>query len=495
MNHRAAFRSSLLSSLLSVACASTPDVAVEAKPGLLMVLPAGPDQATQTASTETTPSLGDVPTAVLPPSAAAIMAQVDPARAIGYVHALAGFGTRHTLSETESTTRGIGAARRYIRDEMQRAATASGRTGSDAMTVRLESFRYAADGQRIDRDVDIVNVVAVLPGRMPEARHRHYYVVGHYDSRVGDIMDAESDAPGANDDASGTAVVMELAAVMSRHEFDASIVFLATAAEEQGLLGARLHAEAAVARGVDIRGVLSNDIVGDPSDPRGGEHRHAIRLFSPERARDAPASELAEIARLSASHDGTSRQLARYVATVAAWENTTVQPMLVFRPDRFLRGGDHTAFTDLGFAGVRFCEAAENYDRQHQAVRNEDGRAYGDVAEHVDAEYLADVVKLNAAALTHLANAPSVPARARIIVAELTNDTQLRWEPSPEPDVVGYEVVRRRTSHPTWEHVHAVGAATDVTLPFSKDNWFFGVRAVDQDGYRSPVAFPVAARE
>ncbi|WP_434428091.1 M28 family peptidase [Nannocystis pusilla] len=363
------------------------------------------------------------------------------------------------------------------------------------MTAELEVHDVAPDGKRIDRAVEVVNVVAVLPGSMPEARRRRYYVLGHYDSRASDVMDATSDAPGANDDGSGTALVLELARVMATRSFDATLVFMATAGEEQGLVGARRHAEAARAAGLEIVGALSNDIVGDPSDPRGGDHRGEIRLFSegvPVTA-DLAAWQLAR--QTGAFADAPSRQLARVVAEVAALHELPVRPRLVFRPDRFLRGGDHTAFNEQGFAAVRFTEVVEDYDRQHQDVRAEAGRSYGDLPEHVDAAYLADVARLNAAALAHLANAPSAPGDPQLLATELTGDTTLRWTASPEPDVAGYEVLRRATSAPAWEHAQDVGQVTEATLPLSKDDWLFAVRAYDRDGYRSPAAFPRVARE
>lgn len=436
-----------------------------------------------------------VTAAPAPPEVVAMLAEIDAGRLRADVERLVGFGTRHTLSAVDSETRGIGAARRWLRGELQRAAEASGRNGELAMAVDLDVHRVVPDGKRIDREVDVVNVIAVLPGAMPEARRRRYYVLGHYDSRASDAMDAVSDAPGANDDGSGTALVLELARVMSRRSFDATLVFLATAGEEQGLVGARRHAEAARAAGLEIAGALSNDIVGDPSDPRGGAHRGAVRLFS----EGLPAStELAgwqQARQTGAFADSPSRQLARLVAEVAVRHDLAVRPVLVFRPDRFLRGGDHTAFNESGFAAVRFTEVAENYDRQHQDVRDEGGRAYGDLPTYVDADYLADVARLNAAALAHLANAPSPPGDARLVAAELTGDTTLRWTASPEPDVAGYEVLRRATTAPEWEHASDVGLVTEATVPHSKDDWIFAVRAYDTAGYRSPAAFPRVARE
>lgn len=426
---------------------------------------------------------------------AAMLAEVEPSRLRADVARLAGFGTRHTLSDVASDTRGIGAARRWIAAELRGAAEASGRTGDLAMTVELDAHHVEPDGKRIDRPVEVVNVIAELPGAMPAARSRRYYVLGHYDSRASDAMDSTSDAPGANDDGSGTALVLELARVMSRRSFDATLVFLATAGEEQGLIGARRHAEAARSAGAQIMGALSNDIVGDPSDPRGGEHRRAIRLFSEGLPAATDGATLQQLRQVGAFADAPSRQLARHVAEVAARHELAVRPVLVFRPDRFLRGGDHSAFNEQGFAAVRFTEVAENYDRQHQDVRDEGGRAYGDLPAHVDAEYLAEVARLNAAALAHLANAPSPPGDPRLIAAELSVDTTLRWTASPEPDVAGYEVLRRATSAPDWEHADDLGLVTEATLPLRKDDWFFAVRAYDSEGYRSPAAFPRVARE
>lgn len=434
-----------------------------------------------------TPTPTAVPTTPPPPAVAAILAEISPAIMHATVARLVGFGTRHTLSATDSETRGIGAARAWIRDELTRHAAAR---GEDPLRVSLDTHRLEPDGKRIDRPVEIINVIAELPGTMPAARARRYYVVGHYDSRASDPMDATSDAPGADDDASGTAVVLELARVLARHRFDATLVFMASAGEEQGLLGARRHAEAARQAGLQIHGVLSNDIVGDPSDPRGGEFRHHIRVFSENLPTHRDEATLAQIIKLSAFADSPARQLARHVADVGAWQATPVQARLVLRPDRFLRGGDHTAFTDNGFPAVRFTEVAENYDRQHQDVRVEGTRAYGDVLEFVDPDYLAGVARLNAAALIHLANAPSTPGDVQLVLTTLGNDTTLRWTASPEPDLAGYELLRRDTTAAVWQHADDLGDVTTITVPHSKDNWFFAVRAYDRDGYRSPAGSP-----
>ncbi len=409
-----------------------------------------------------------------------MLAEIDSAKLSETVQFLVGFGTRHTLSATDDPKRGIGAAREGIATRMR---------ASERLQVTMDGHRIAPDGRRVDKETDVINVVAVLPGAMPEAAGRHYYVIGHYDSRVSDPMNRTDDAPGANDDGSGTAVVIELARVMSQHEYDATIVFMATAGEEQGLLGARAHAQAARDNGVDVRAVLSNDIVGDPTGPDGSTHTDVVRVFSAALPAKMASADLVGLRSLAATHDGPSRQLARYVHDVGQRHALPVQAMMVFRRDRFLRGGDHTAFNEAGFPAVRFSEVSENYDRQHQDVRVEGERSYGDLPEHVDPDYLAGVARLNAATLAHLANAPSAPANARIIAAELSSDTTMRWKDSPEPDVAGYEVVWRDTTEPQWTNAKDVGDVVEATMPMSKDNVFFGVRAYDKDGYRSPVVF------
>lgn len=437
---------------------------------------------------------------VEPPEAVVdrLRAGVSGERLLADVQTLADFGTRHTLSDTQSDDRGIGAARRWLKAEFERIALDAGR---EDVVVSFDTHLVQADGRRIWRDVDVVNVMCTIPGAMPEARGRLYYMIAHYDSRASDVNDSEIDAPGANDDASGTAACLELARLLMRERLDATVVLMPVAGEEQGLFGARKHAAAAVEAGLDVRAVLSNDVIGDPSGPGDRMAADRVRVFS----EGLPLTFLAEPGRaeralrtmrsVASEGDSASRQVARFMAEVAEAHDLPVKPMLIYRPDRFLRGGDHTAFNEVGFPAVRLTEVYEDYDRQHQDVRNESGRQFGDLVEYIDAEYLAGVTLLNAVTLAHMANAPSGPGDARVIVAELTNDTTLRWEASPEPDVAGYEVVWRATDAGDWEHVRDAGNATEATVDLSKDNWFFGVRAYDGDGYRSPVVFPRPARE
>lgn len=422
--------------------------------------------------------------------------EISPDRLRATVEKLASFGTRHTLSDAQSPTRGIGAARSWIESEFQSAAQASGRNGDDAMQVSIDLFTQPGNSPRAaGTDVLVGNVIAVLPGSMPEARARRYYVIGHYDSRATDVMDVTSDAPGANDDASGTALVMELARVMSKQKFDSTIVFLATAGEEQGLWGSTHEAKRAKEQGFEVRGVLNNDIVGDPTALDGTAQRDTIRVFSEGIPENLSPAELQKVRRFSAESDSPSRQLARYVKEVARREGTEVQPTLVFRQDRFLRSGDHVPFNEGGFAAIRFTVPTEHFDRQHQNLTEVNGQPYGDMPRFVDGEYLAGVARLNAAVLASLANAPSAPENARIITAELENGTSLRWTKSPEPDVRGYQVVWRRTTEALWSHAQDAGNVTDFHLPVSKDDFVFGVRAYDADGNQSPVSFCFAARE
>lgn len=413
-------------------------------------------------------------------------ALVSPERVKGYVLDLEAFGTRHTLSDTQSATRGIGAARRWIKATME--------SFSPGLKVELESFE-APPSVRLPSGATVVNVVATLPGADPACADRAYYVVGHYDSRNAEAMDASADAPGANDDASGTAVVMECARVLTslppEHRPRSTIVFLCTAGEEQGLIGAKYHADnVASNKPYRVLGVLSNDIVGDPVRPEG---REVVRVFSEGIPRNPGAEQLASIRAVSAESDSPSRQLARFVADVGTIEASPVSARLVFRPDRFLRGGDHSAFNEAGISAVRFTTPFEDYSRQHVNVEQRDGAAYGDVSAFVDADYLAGVARLNVATLVHLANAPRPPSNVRIVTARLETHTTLRWDPSPEPFAAGYEVLWRDTTEPTWKHVHDARTATEVSLPVQKDDYLFAVRAYGSDGWRSPVEFARAA--
>jgi len=434
------------------------------------------------------------------PEAAKVLERISPQSLRVMNHKLVSFGTRHTLSAAEGD-RGVGAARRWIKSHLEsfNVPTKDGEPGK--LEVSFEEFT-APKGMRVPAPLATANVVAVLRGSNPESTNRMYYVVGHYDSMPTDVMDATSDAPGANDDGSGTVAVMEIARALAETPLESTVVFLCTVGEEQGLVGARFHAEAAAGRKADIRGVLNNDIVGDPWGPNGDRAQATptlIRVLSEGLPRNPTAEQVAAIRQTSSESDSPSRELARYIVDVAKRERTVVQPMLVFRQDRFMRGGDHIPFNDAGFAAVRFTEVHEDYRHQHQTPRIEkvDGKdvQFGDLPDSVDFEYLANVTRLNAAVLVNMANAPSSPANVRIITAKLDITTTLRWRGSPESDVAGYELVWRDTTSPVWQHARDVGKVTEVTVPESKDNFFFGVRAYDRDGYRSPVTFAGASKE
>ncbi|HEX9431147.1 MAG TPA: M28 family metallopeptidase [Burkholderiales bacterium] len=404
------------------------------------------------------------------------------------IRKLVSFHTRHTLSRTDSETRGIGAARRWIRAELENCSRAAG----GRLQVAFDSYTQPPD-RRIPRAVEIVNVVATLPGTQPQSASRTYVVSGHYDSRAADVMDAESAAPGANDDASGVAVAMELACVMAFHRFDATLIFLAVAGEEQGLLGSTHFAEQAKKKGVDIAGMITNDIVGSPTGPDGLRHDGTLRLF----ANGLPAlinsksPELAEIARSGGEADTATHQLGRHLKDAGERYVPGFVVELIPRPDRFLRGGDHLPFLERGYPAVRFTEPVEDYRHQHQDVHVVNGVLQGDLPEFVDFDYVAKVARINAAGLASLALAPAPPRDAGIEVLELENDTTLRWSTNAEPDLAGYRLVWREAGMPTWQYSRDVGNVTRTTLKdISKDNFIFGVVAVDRDGNTSPASFP-----
>jgi len=357
------------------------------------------------------------------------------------------------------------------------------------MTVELQTFVQPATPPRVPAEVSLTNVVATLRGAT--SPDRVYVVSGHIDSRVTDVLNATSDAPGADDDASGVALVMELARVLAKRESEATIVFTAVTGEEQGLLGSAHQAAKYKAANADIQGMFSDDIVGSSAAEEGSRDTHTIRLFT----EGVPTSETAEQAATRKSVggevDGPSRQLGRFVQSVAENEETSMRIRHVYRRDRYLRGSDHVSYLNHGYPAARFTEPNEIFEHQHQDLRVQDGGVkYGDLIEFVDFAFLARVTRVNAAALWSLAQAPGTPKNARILTATLTNTTELAWDLGTESDLAGYEVVWRETTDPDWTHFIAVGRVNTASFPhFTKDNYFFGVRAVDQAGHRSPVAF------
>lgn len=414
-----------------------------------------------------------------------MMTDVSRERLEADVRTLVGFGTRQTESATDHPTRGIGAARRWIQAEFEKiAATTGGR-----MTVSLDSYTDAPPSRRITKPVEIVNVVATLKGTQPESADRIYVVSGHYDSICSDPTDSECDAPGANDDASGVAAVLEAARVLSAHEFDATIVFAAVAAEEQGLYGSKHLAEGYKSRGANIAGMLTNDIVGNSLSQLGVRDDKHIRVFS----EGVPEIETPDQARMrlatGSENDAPARQLARFVDECCDKYVDGFDVELMFRRDRLMRGGDHASFSRAGFPAVRLTEMNEDYRHQHQNVREEDGVQYGDLPEFVDFDYLSNVTRTNVAALASLAKAPARPTNVQIVLDKLAPTTTIAWEKNTESDLAGYELVWRATSAPTWQGFEPVGQTHRVTVDRSKDNYFFGVRAIDRDGFRSVVTF------
>jgi hypothetical protein len=413
-----------------------------------------------------------------------ILDQLDQQRLHDTVSMLTTFGTRHTLSSQTDPKRGIGAARDWLLGQFQAVAATSG----GRMTVAAQSFTQPP-ANRIPVPTQITNVVATLRGSAsPE---RIYVVSGHYDSRVTDIMNFTSDAPGADDDASGVAAVLEMARVMATMDPKATIVFAAVAGEEQGLYGANFMAQQYKAQGADVQGMFTNDIVGSATADDGTRDPHVIRCFS----EGVPTSETPEQSAVRRSvgseADSPSRQLARFATSVADNDATDMSVRVIYRRDRYLRGGDHIPFLQQGFPAARFTEPHENFAHQHQDTRLVNGVQFGDLIEFCEFDYILRVTKVNAAVMWSLANAPGTPKNALILDSTLSNSTELTWDRGTEPDLAGYEVVWRACTEPDWTHAVAAGDVTSFTVPLAKDNVFFGVRAVDRDGHRSPVAFPV----
>jgi hypothetical protein len=418
-----------------------------------------------------------------------ILAAIDAHRLEATVRKLAGFGTRHTLSSQSDPTRGIGAATRWVEAELRSLAVNSG----GRLSLELSSF-MAPQGPRVPAPTVLTNVIATLRGGA--APERVYVVSAHLDSRASDVLDAQKEQPGADDDASGVAVVLELARVLGAHTPEATIVLAVVAGEEQGLLGSAHLAAAYKAAGTEVEGMFSDDIVGNSRADNGYRDARTLRVFS----EGVPTTESAGEAKVRQSvggeSDGPSRQLARFVKSVAGNADTGLGIWLIYRRDRYQRGSDHISFLEQGFPALRFTEPNENYAHQHQDVRTENGVSYGDRPEFVDYQYLARVAKANAAALWSLAVGPAKPKNARVLTGDLSNATDLVWERGNEPDLAGYEVVWRDTAEWDWTHVIALGDVTRASFPHApKDSYYFGVRAVDKAGHRSVVAFPAPERQ
>ncbi len=408
-----------------------------------------------------------------------------------YIQKMVSFGTRHSLSDTVSNTQGIGAARRWVALKFKQF----GERNKASMHVELDAYTIDPNPRypRIPHPVTMKNVLGKLKGSDPDD-NRIILVSGHLDSRNSEIMDSVGLAPGANDDASGVAVVLELARVMSKKKYPCTIIFMAVQGEEQGLVGARHMAGKLKSSGANLIAMLNNDIVGNSiASETGDKNDKTVRIFS-EMIPSLETDEQTEARKaLKAENDSPSRQLARYIKNAGDLYLKEFTATLNARPDRFLRGGDHTPFNQLGFAAVRFTEFNENFTQQHQNVRRENKVQYGDLPEFVDYGYAANVARLNLIAMASLAKAPGEPRQVKMKI-NLDNITYLDWDaPQTGPKPKGYHVVMRETYQPFWEKKFFV-TDTELALPYSKDNYFFAVQSVGGEGHVSQVVIPIPTR-
>ncbi len=414
-----------------------------------------------------------------------IVSGIDPQNIERTIRKLVSFGTRNTLSDQNNPNRGIGAARDWLYSEFMKAA----RRSDGRMTVEKQTFEQPK-AARVPQPTMLTNIVATLKGTQPESANRVYVVSGHYDSMCTSPTDAKCDAPGANDDASGTAAVLELARVMAPHSFDATIVFMTVPGEEQGLLGATHFAEEAKKKNMDIEAMFTNDIIGSSLGGNGVRDPHTVRVFSEGVPSNETGQEATTRRSVGGENDSPSRQLARFIKETSERYVPAMKVWMIYRRDRYGRGGDHQPFLERGYAAVRFTEPNEYYQHQHQNVRTENGIQYGDLPQFDDFNYIANVARVNAAALAALASAPARPKNV-VLPTPLSDDTEIRWDANKEPDVAGYEIVWRDTTEAVWTHSRAVGNVNTYTMKgMSKDNYFFGVRATDKEGNRSPASYP-----
>ena len=400
-----------------------------------------------------------------------------------YIKTLVAMGTRNTLSTQTDPKRGIGAARNWVLGKFNEFAKQS----NGRLTAFIDTTTLPADGKRVDATLVLGNVVATLKGT-DSADKRIFIITGHLDNMRTNVLDRVGDAPGANDDGSGSAAVIECARILSKHSFSATIIFVTVSGEEQGLLGAYYMANKAKAQKWNIEAVLNNDIMGsNNSNETNIINNTQVRVFS----EGLPFYEMdkngARIRQLGLENDGASRQLARYVKEIGERYVDNLQVVMVYRNDRFLRGGDHTPYVENGFAAIRFCEMNENYTRQHQDVRVENGIQYGDLLEHIDFEYLRKNTGLNLANLANLAKAPAMPEAVKIEVKELGNTTKLNWKAPKTGKVKGYYILIRETTSAFWQKKLFTNQQ-QIVLPYSKDNYFFAVQSVgDNDNESLPV--------
>src|SRR6516165_469026 len=422
-----------------------------------------------------------------------LLSQIDPNRIQATIEQLITFGTRHTASSQTDPARGIGAAYTWVFQQMQAIAA----TSNGNMTVQQQTFTQQPVPGRLAAPTSITNTIATLQGTANP--QRFYVVTGHLDSRVTNLLDSTSDAPGADDDGSGVACVLELARLFATLQFPGTIVFAAVSGEEEGLFGSTYMAQQMAAAGNDVQGMFSNDIIGT-GDAHDGTppNPFTVRMFLEGIPTNASSGDIALMQSVGGENDGKSRQLGRYVNEVAPFYLTGMGIELIWRRDRYLRGSDHVSFQGQGYPAARFTEPRENFNHEHQNTQVVNGVQLGDLIQYVDFTYVARVTRVNAAALWALATSPGTPKNAQIHFTPPptfagTNLTTLTWTANPETNLAGYEVVMRETTDSDWTSAIPVGNVTSVTLDISKDNVQFGIRAVDDQGNRSPAAFPQAA--
>ncbi|MCY7352507.1 MAG: M20/M25/M40 family metallo-hydrolase [Cytophagaceae bacterium] len=426
------------------------------------------------------------------PAIEALVGQVSADSLRAHITGLVSFGTRHTMSTTTDPKRGIGVSRRWVLGKFNEYAKQSG----GRMTARLDTWTLKPDGRRVDKPQEIGNVIATLKGNDP-ADDRIFMVSGHIDSRVTNVMNRDADAPGANDDGSGTAAVIELARVLSTAKFPATVLFVVVSGEEQGLLGADSLAGTAFQQKWNIEAILNNDIMGsNHSNETNIITNTKVRIFSEGLPAYQTAEKAAGIRGLGLENDGKSRQLARYTKEIGERYVDNLEVVLVYRNDRYLRGGDHTPFVQRGFPAVRITEMNEDYTRQHQDLRTEKGTRFGDYAEFMDFEYLRKNTALNLATLANLAKAPATPQNVSIEARTLSNATTLFWQAPKTGGAAsrrpkGYYVLMRETHWPFWQK-KLFTTKLGMTLPYSKDHYFFAVQSVGEDGNESLPVLPSA---
>jgi Peptidase family M28 len=416
--------------------------------------------------------------------------QVSPDSLQSYIKNMVAFGTRNTLSNQASGSRGIGAAKKWVLAKFNQFIPGS----KGRLSAFIDTTTLPPDGRRVDRPVLLGNVVAILKGTDPEDK-RIFIISGHLDNMRSSPTDSIGDAPGANDDASGCAAVIECARVLSKYEFPATIVFVTVSGEEQGLLGANFMSEKAKKENWQIEAVLNNDIIGsNNSNETNIIDNTKIRVFSEGLPAFETEKTAANIRMLGLENDGRARQLARYVKEIGERYVENLQVVMIYRNDRFLRGGDHTPYVQRGFAAVRFTEMNENFTRQHQNLRTENGIEYGDLEKHIDYEYLRKNTAMNLANLASLAKAPAVPDSVKMDVKRLGNSTRLLWNKPKTGKVKGYYILLRETTSAVWQKKIFI-AQTEAVLPYSKDNYFFAVQSVNETGNESlPVVPGISGR-